>query len=214
MPVLTKIAYFQNRRDEVPNQQLARQLAETKNRKGIREIAENLWNKNKNVQSDCLKVLYEIGYINPELIAEYVQDFLKLLKSKNNRLVWGAMIALTAIAEQKSREIWRNIDDVIDTVQQGSLITVVWGVKTLAQVAHADKRYRKKVFPVLMKQLKECLPRDVPMHAESILCAIDKSNEKEFLSILSRRQREMSSSQLARLRRTLRKLDAQLERDE
>jgi hypothetical protein len=54
---------------------------------GIREIAENLCNKNKNVQSDCLKVLYEIGYINPELIAGYTGDFLKLLKSKNNRMI-------------------------------------------------------------------------------------------------------------------------------
>jgi hypothetical protein len=212
--VLNKIAYFQNRRDEVPNQQLARELAETKNRKGIREIAENLWNKNKNVQSDCLKVLYEIGYINPELVADYVQDFLKLLKSKNNRLVWGAMIALATIAEKRPREIWRNIDDVIDAVEHGSLITVVWGVKTLARVAHADKRYCKKIFPILMRQLKKCLPRDVPMHAESILCTVDKSNEREFLSILDRRRREMNSPQLTRLRRILRKLGTESEREE
>ena len=39
MSVLNKIAYFQNRRDEVPNQELARQLAEKKNKKGIQEIA-------------------------------------------------------------------------------------------------------------------------------------------------------------------------------
>ncbi|MCI0618234.1 hypothetical protein L0244_35095, partial [bacterium] len=99
MSVLNKIAYFQNRRDEVPNQMLARELAEKKNKKGIREIAENLWSENQNVQSDCLKVLYEIGFLNPNLIAEYAGDFLKLLKSKNNRMVWGSMIALSTIAK-------------------------------------------------------------------------------------------------------------------
>jgi hypothetical protein len=95
MPVLNRIAYFQNRRDEVPNQELARELAGAKDRKGIREIARNLWHENSNVQSDCLKVLYEVGYLNPVLIARYVGDFLKLLKSSNNRLTWGSMIALS-----------------------------------------------------------------------------------------------------------------------
>ena len=57
MSVLNRIAHFQKRRDEVPNQKLARELAEKKDREGIREIAENLWNKDKRIQADCIKVL-------------------------------------------------------------------------------------------------------------------------------------------------------------
>ena len=209
MSVLGKIAYFQKRRDEVPNQQLARELAETKNRKGIQEIAENLWNKNRNIQSDCLKVLYEIGYIDPGLIGDYVQDFLKLLK--NNRLVWGGMIALATIAEKRPREIWKNIDDVIDAVEHGSLITAVWGVKTLARVACADKKYHTRIFPILLGQLEKCLPRDLPSHAESMLCAVDRINEKKLLLVLDRRRREMNSSQIARLARILKKLGTESE---
>lgn len=98
MSVLIQIAFYQERRDEVPNQELAHKLAAAKDKAGIREIAENLWNKNKNVQSDCLKVLYEIGYIDSDLITDYVEDFLKLLNSKNNRMVWGVMIALGTFA--------------------------------------------------------------------------------------------------------------------
>lgn len=209
MSVLGKIAYFQKRRDEVPNQQLARELAETKNRKGIQEIAENLWNKNRNIQSDCLKVLYEIGYIDPGLIANYVQDFLKLLK--NNRLVWGGMIALATIAEKRPREIWKNIDDVIDAVEHGSLITAVWGVKTLARVACADKKYHTRIFPILLGQLEKCLPRDLPSHGESMLCAVDRINEKKLSSVLDRRRRDMNSSQTARLARILKKLGTESE---
>jgi hypothetical protein len=61
---IDQIAYYQNRRDEVPNQELPRRLAASQDQIGIREIAQNLWNKNKNVRSDCLKVIYEIGYID------------------------------------------------------------------------------------------------------------------------------------------------------
>lgn len=49
MSVLEKIAYYRNRRDEVPNQELAKELTETENGEGINEIAENLWHKNKRV---------------------------------------------------------------------------------------------------------------------------------------------------------------------
>ena len=56
MSALEKIAFYQNRRDEVPNQELARQLAQSRDQSGIDEIAANLANQNSNVRSDCLKV--------------------------------------------------------------------------------------------------------------------------------------------------------------
>ena len=82
MSVLNKIAFHLNRRDEVPNQELAQELAQTRNQADIREIAENLRNNEPNIQSDCLKVLYELGYLAPELIADYVEDFLIGLLTK------------------------------------------------------------------------------------------------------------------------------------
>lgn len=207
MPILNEIAYFQNRRDEILNQKLARELAKTKNKKGINEIAENLWNKNKNIQSDCLKVLYEIGYISPELITDNVDDFLKLLKSNNNRMVWGAMIALSTIADKKSEEIWQNIEDVIDAVENGSHITVVWGLKTLASVLAANKKYHKKIYPVLIKHLKECNPREIPKYTDYILCALDEKNRNEIMPILRNREDELTPSQSTKLRKILKKYD-------
>ena len=208
MSAIDKIAYALQRRDEVPNQELARELARTRDKAGIREIAANLWNRNKNIRSDCLKVLYEIGYLNPDLIADYVDDFLKLLQDKANRMIWGAMIALATIADRRPKEIWAHVDEVMAAVDQGSLITVVWGVKALAKVAATDKKYRKKIFPFLLTQLQTCLPRDVPMHAESILPAVDKSNQKEFLSVLEARQAELTPTQLTRLKKVMKKLPA------
>jgi hypothetical protein len=206
MSVLNQIAFYQERRDEVPNQELAHKLAAAKDKAGTQEIAENLWNKNKNIRSDCLKVLYEIGYIDPALIADYVEDFLKLLNSKNNRMVWGAMIALGTIAAKRPHEIWAHIDDVIHVVDQGTLITVVWGIRVLAAVAAADEEYSQKLSPILLAQLQKCIPRDVPTHAESMLCAVNAINQQEFLAILTARQPEMSASQLARLKKVIRTL--------
>ena len=166
--VLDKIAFYRNRRDEVPNQELARDLATSGDRAGIQVIADNLSNKNKSVRSDCLKVLYELGYINPDLIADHVGRLLALLNSKDNRMVWG--------------------------------------VRTLARVAAAEAEYRRKLFPVLLRQLQTCIPRDLPTHAESILPAVDAGNKQELLALLQARQGELSASQASRLRNVTKSL--------
>jgi hypothetical protein len=200
---LEKIAYFQNRRDEVPNQLLAKELAGKKDKDGIKEIVANLENKNKNIRSDCLKVLYEIGYRDPNLIVDYVNNFLKLLKSNDNRMVWGAMIGLAAIADQRSNEIWAQIDNVIQVTESGTVITLVWGIRTLAKVAAHDEKYKKKIFPFLLNKIRLCIPRDVPTYAESILRAVDQKNKDDLLAILEARQGELTPAQLARLRKVL-----------
>jgi len=207
MSTLDRIAYFQNVRNEVPNQKLAKELVETRNQAGIREIAENLENKNKNVRSDCLKVLYEIGYHDPGLIAGYANDFLKLLKSKDNRMVWGAMIGLATIADRRSKEIWAQIEAVIHIIENGTVITKVWGMRVLAKVAAADEKYKKRIFPFLLEQIRACIPRDVPTHAESLLCAVDRNNKTELLSILEARREELTPAQLTRFKRVLKQID-------
>ena len=206
MSVLEKIAFYKNRRDEVPNQQLAKELAESENKAGIAEIAANLKNKNQNVQSDCLKVLYELGYLKPELIADYVEDFLELLKSKNNRLVWGAMIAVASVADRKPKEIYAKLDDFLAAYQKGSVITVVWGTKALGKVAAYDCGFNQRIWPILTAQLKNCIPRDVPIHAESILPAVNAQNKVEFLKIVESRKPEMTDAQLLRLKKVLKAL--------
>jgi hypothetical protein len=204
-PVLSKIAFYQNRRDEVPNQELAKALAQERDADGLREIAAHLWDKNRNVQSDCLKVLYETGYLAPDLIAPFTTDFLKLLHSRNNRMVWGAMIALGCVAPLRADEIWPQVDPIIQTIQDGSVITTVWGVKVLAPVAASAPERREKIMPFLLRLLRTCIPRDVPTHAESMLCAVDDIILPEFSAILELRAAEMTASQLSRLNKVRKK---------
>lgn len=207
MSVLNRIAYFQNRRDEVPNQELARDLAEKRDRQGIQEIARNLWNENQNIQSDRLKVLYEIGYLEPGLIADYVGDFLRLLQSKNNRMVWGSMIALSTIAAIRADEIYPHVGEIQRLMEQGSVITRDNGVKILAAIASTRDEYRKAIFPYLLEHLENCRPKDVPQHAESTVVAVNASNRDDFLRVLESRMTEMRSSQAPRLKRVMREAE-------
>ncbi len=207
MSVLDQIAYFQKRRDEVPNQELARRLAESKDQKGIQEIAENLWNKNSNIHSDCLKVLYEIGYLEPGLIAGYAMDFLKLLHSRNNRMVWGSMIALSTIASIAADAIYPHCAEIQKIMENGSVITVDAGVHTLAGLASTSPERAVEIYPYLARILETCRPKDVPRHSERILMAVNAGNKREFIEILGRRMEDMTGTQTARLKRVIKQAE-------
>ncbi len=207
MTVLNQIAYFLNRRDEVPNQELARQLVEAQDRAGIQEIAENVWNKNTNIQSNCVKTLYEIGYLDPPLIVPYAGDFLKLLHSRHNRLVWGAMLALSTIADIAADSIDPQRADIQRAMEQGSVITVDAGVLTLAKLATTSDERRREIFPYLLQHLQTCRPKDVPQHAEKIAIAVDASNRDEFIRTLEQRLPNMSASQSTRIRRVIKQAE-------
>src|SRR5437588_6134123 len=87
MSVLSKLASSQKRNDEAPNQELAAQIIKDNDQMAVKELVENLTNKDKTIQSDCIKVLYELGERGkPELIVPYTDTFVELLSSNNNRL--------------------------------------------------------------------------------------------------------------------------------
>jgi hypothetical protein len=208
MSALERIAHFQGRRDEVPNQELARDLAANRDRSGVREIAKNLRNKDKRIQADCIKVLYEVGYIEPALIAEYAEEFVALLDSKNNRMVWGGMTALGTVARLRSEVVMKHLPEIKKALNEGSVITVDNAVQTLAQAAAAGPKYNKAMFPILLDHLKTCRAKEVPQHAERTLPAAGKGNAGEFDAVLRKRMTELNASGQARVKKVLRAVEA------
>ncbi|MBN2383750.1 hypothetical protein JXQ70_12820 [bacterium] len=173
---------------------------------GIREVVAYLRHKDKAIQSDCIKVLYEIGYLKHALIAEYVADFIGLLTHTNNRLVWGAMIALSTIATIRAREIFDARERVMQSLESGSVITVDAGIKTLAGVAAAEVSFNTVLFPYLLNQLRLCRPKSVAQYAESIFVAVTEQNVHQYREVLAARKEDLQPAQLKRIEKLERRL--------
>ena len=203
MSVIDQLASSLGRRDQVPNQELARLLAETNDRERIAEVATNLWSKDKAVQADCLKVLYEIGYLKPELVAPYAADYLKLLKNRNNRLVWGGMIAIATISRVVPETLFPHIASIQQAMDSGSVITRDAGVWALSDIAAANAAYRAAIFPYLLNHLNTCRPKDVPQHAERIVVAVGAEQQADFLKVVEKRMKDLSLAQQKRLRKVI-----------
>ncbi|MBK6941533.1 MAG: hypothetical protein IPH13_15245 [Planctomycetes bacterium] len=204
---LDRIACALGRRDEVPNQELARELARLCDFDGVNEIASGLRSDVKGVAADCIKVLYEVGYLDPKLVAHLAESFLELLTSRNNRLVWGAMIAITTIARERAKPLYAKRRLLQDALREGSVITVDNGIRALAIVASQKPAYRDALFPVLLEHLRVARPKDVPQHAEHVLVAVDGANRAKFIEAVTKRMEGMPDSRQKRLRRVLREAE-------
>ncbi len=202
--LLNRLGYLQTRRDRTPNLDLARDLAARNDKAGIREIAENMWSENKNIHWDCVHVMYEIGIIDPNLISQYAQDFIKLLKSKHNNMVWGAMTALAEIAKVNPDFIFKHLDEIKKAKEAGSVITIDNSISVLAYTAAAKEEHNKAIFPCLLKHLSTCRPKEVPQHAERTLPAVNESNKAEFIKVLKRRNDDLSGAAFTRLAKIIR----------
>jgi len=203
MSVLHRLASSQGRRDDVPNQELARELAAARDHSAIRELVAHLHDPDRNIQSDCIKTLYEIGYLAPELIAPYAEDFLALLRSRNNRLVWGGMIALLTIAPLRAPFLFEHREEIQQAIAKGSVITVDRGIRALAAVAAQDDAYRAALLPYLLEHLRTCRPKDLPGRAEAVLPAVDAAHRDAFLAVLAARLPDLRPAQARRVRKIM-----------
>ena len=62
MTVMNKLAHVQGRRDEIPNQELARELAETRDETGIQEIIDGLKSKDQKIEFLRNYIVQELLY--------------------------------------------------------------------------------------------------------------------------------------------------------
>ncbi|HSS18957.1 MAG TPA: hypothetical protein VLL54_02685 [Pyrinomonadaceae bacterium] len=209
MTILDNLATALGRRDEVPNQELAQQIRRKKDQGAIKELVANLESKNKNIQSDCIKVLYEIGEHAPQLIAPYYREFGKLLESKNNRLVWGAMTALDSIATHEPKGVYGLLARVMNVADTGSVITRDHAVGILVKLG-SRKQYAGKCLPLLLDQLRSCPNNQFPMYAEMSLAVANEQNKTALRKVLTQRTDKLEKeSQKKRITRVLKRLEKQ-----
>ncbi len=212
MSILKKLATSLGRRDEVPNQVLAKEIAAKGNKKAVEELVENLTNKDKNIQSDCIKALYEIGYLKPELISPYTKEFLNLLDSKNNRMQWGAMTALSGIAKVNPKSVYPSVTKIISVADHGTVITKDHCVKILAALCSV-KPYSEKAFPLLIEQMMKAPANQFPSYAEEAMPFVNDKNKLIFVKTITSRFGEFGQeSKRKRLEKVLKKVTTEAQR--
>lgn len=190
MTILDKLASSLGRRDEAPNQELAKEITGRSDKAAVKELIDHLGNKSKDIQNDCIKVIYEIGTLKPELIADYSADFVKLLDNKNNRLQWGGMTALNTIALEKPDVVFENLPKLVNAAEKGTVITKDNLMAILTKLCSIEK-YAEDAFALFNEQLLKCPTNQLPMYAENAIPVMNDKNKVQFIKTLTSRLGEI-----------------------
>jgi len=194
------------RSDDNPNKELAKEIIRLKQYDWVKELVSNLTHKDKNIQSDSIKVLYEIGeHGAANMISPYCFEFGEMLTSKNNRMVWGSMTALDMIASVYPKGVHDLLPTIVRAIDKGSVITIDHGVGILAKLASIEQ-YADSAFPLMIEQLKRCPIKQFPMYIEKSEIAINDVNQNMFLNLIQSRLAEVENgSQKLRLNKVLKR---------
>ncbi len=203
--VLSYLSHSLGRKDEIPNLELAKRIVVENNLEAIKCLIENL--QTKTYQNNCIKVIYEIGEIKPSLISAYAQEFILLLDSANNRMVWGAMSALSRITLLNPHPIYLSIVKLCQTADLGTVITRDQAVNILIKLCSFEA-YKEAAFPLLIEQVLSCPSNQLPMYAENALAIITAENKDIFYSTLLSRYTDLEiETKRKRVEKVLRRLN-------
>lgn len=206
MTVADKLASSLGERGDGANVALAKEICKTGDETALTVLVHLLETGKTKIQSDCIKVLYEIGAERPKLIASHAAVFLRLISSKNNRLQWGAMTALDYITPHAPELLAKNLAAIITAADKGSVITRDHAVGVLVKLAQI-KRYHAKCIPILFSQLKKAPDNQLAMYAEITAQAVSAKDQSAFITLLKARSRKLKkASQQRRIEKLLKQI--------
>lgn len=202
---MSELARAKGRRDEAPNVELATRIAAHSDARAVAELVQAMVQGPPTAKGDAVKVLYEVGARDPELIAPHQDQFFAALSSRNNRLVWGALAALDAIAAHDPGALAKRILELIQAGRSASVIARDMVVSILCKLTGAG--FAKTTVRPLLGLLRDCADNQFPMYAEKIAAVLPESEISKFRAQLEARMETISqASKHARVERVLRRL--------
>jgi hypothetical protein len=205
MKVLEQMSLFTHQRNEKNNVAIAARIAEEDDYAALKQIVQLLQEGNTALKNDCIKIIYEVGEQKPLLIEEYLDLFFHLLKSKNNRLQWGAMCAIYYCAQTQLKKVYKNLDYILKNTENASVIGRDYRFFTLITLAK-EKKYLKTIAPVLIDELWKAAENQFPAYCEETLCLPKKFIRETIVPIISERIKSIATeSKRKRLNKILKK---------
>lgn len=181
--IAKRLASALNRNDEQPNIALAEALAKSGDANDIAELADLLTSGAKPIRHDAIKTLYELGERRPDLIAPYLDQLIDLLTTKDNRMLWGTMSALAALAPTHAEPLMPHLNQILDAADRSSVISKDKCMVILAAL-NSDARFTNIVTPVILDRLRNAAVNQTPMYAELTAPTIAPSDVPAFRSVV------------------------------
>jgi len=209
MSIKDYLSYSLGRKDQGPNKRLAQKISESNDMDKIEELITIFDSKPPiEVQKDCSLTLAWIAESSPEMVVPHVDYFLGKLNHPINRVIWGSMMSLTAIAPFVQDKLFERLTVILDAMDTGTVVTRDHGYRILV-ILYQNKKYRQDVFLLVLEQLSKAPSNQLGQYTERLIEVMDSGHKAAALiSILENRFEDIGNPyHRKRLEKNLKKLN-------
>jgi len=206
MDILAELSSNQGRRDQDPNQALAKKIAVEDDRAACAALIDIVQNGKRAARHDAIVVAYEVATAKPELMRDHAETFFALLSDSDNRMCWGAMDAILHLADLMPARVMADLDALCTAADTSSVIAKDRLMALLAKL-NGYPEFAPTVTPVILNRLRHAAVNQFPMYAE-LAAETQPANEMNSLvSIIETRRDTISyPAKKKRLDKLLRKI--------
>jgi len=207
MSLKDKLSYSVGRKDQEPNRSQAVEIIESNDHEKIKELIQIFDSKpHVEIQKDCSLTLAWIAESKPEMISPYVDYFLDKLSDPINRVIWGSMMSLTAIASFEQDKLYDNLPRILDAMDSGTVVTRDHGYRILITL-YLNKTYQEDIYLLILEQLSKAPSNQLGQYAERLIEVLDLKHKPTLVTILEARFEDVDNPHhIKRLEKNLKKL--------
>ena len=178
--------------NQQPNIDLAIDLAQLEQKQAILELVQLAGSGPKEQSRDAIKVLYELGKINPEQLLPHVDTLIGILPASDSRMIWGILQALNSICDLVPQKLMANLNIILEASDRSSVIAFDNMMAILAKI-NAFEEFSATVTPVLLMRLNHAAPNQFPTYVELASATIPEKNKDQLLKIIDQRLSAIAS---------------------
>ena len=207
MSIKDRLSYSVGRRDQEPNKLLAEEIVAQDDTEKIRELIAVFDAKpHVEIQKDCSLTLAWVAESKPALMAPYVDYFLEKLNDPINRVIWGSMMSLTAIAPFAQQKLFNELPTILDAMDAGTVVTRDHGYRILITL-YQNSTYQEDVFLLVLEQLSKAPSNQLGQYAERLIAVLASKHKAQVTATLEGRFEDVDHPHhLKRLEKNLKKL--------
>ena len=207
MSIKNRLSYALGRRDQGPNKLLAQEIVAELDESKVEELIALFDSKpHVAIQKDCSLTLAWIAERKPEVIAPYVDYFLNKLNDPINRVIWGSMISLTAIAHFEQDKLFEKLPVILDAMDVGTVVTRDHGFRILITL-YQNQKYQDDTFPLILEQIRKAPSNQLGQYTERLIEVMSSKHTSHLVSILEARFDDVENPHhRKRLEKNLKKL--------
>lgn len=190
-PISRRFAGALGRKDFGANVELAEEIAESEDAAALREVLASVESGKRREAQDAIHVAFAVGERAPGLLVPHMDELVDTLHERDNRLVWGAVYALSTLVGTVPERCFEALPHVLDAAARSTVIAKYRALMILVGLAE-DARYYAEVAPLLVAHVRAAAVNQLPTFADRAEGCLRGAERAGLAAVLHERLGELA----------------------